>query len=472
MAKFVTIVCTDEHLNIGDVVHITVTPLGFFTPPKCTIRYEFGSHSGTIAENSTATTFTFRTPHTFYAEIPDAKYGVLSLYCDVYENGVLLSTPYTTVQINAVESISKPTISLPNVRAYDELSPYLTGNDKALIRYVSTALVRATVETHTYATLDYTLIKNGDGTAVWDNEGEFYEVGTNVFTVKAVDSRGFETSIKYTVPAELFVEYIKLTCHIDYTRPNTDGDMRLTCSGNYFNDTFGAVHNSIHVDYRYKADGGEFTPWESMTVSTDENTYNAVMDLTGLDYRKKYTFECRASDKVTTVVSIPLETYTMPLFHWNKDEFVFEVPVTFNKGTDGKTTEYGTWTPTLTESKAVSSYTTQRGWYMRVGNVVTVGFNIGASCVSGYNTTSLVISGLPFKPDVGAFGGGVMFGAYVPANFCFEAWAATTAGQITPRLQPCNNTTAGNLNIASTAYYPSGANTVTLGGTITYITAE
>jgi hypothetical protein len=216
----------------------------------------------------------------------------------------------------------------------------------------------------------------------------------------------------------------------------------------------------------------------------------------------------------------------LPVFHWSKEDFVFEVPVTFKKGAEGDhlitgdlrlkgdgnygNTLYfgdgsycylkeetdddltikasdlnlnvsnlylnggaikaGTWTPALTTAAAVSSYTTRSGWYIRVGNVVTVGFNIGASCKSGYNSTALAISGLPFTPASNAFGGGVMFGAYVNAGFCFEAWAATTSGEITPRLQPCNNTTASNLQIASTAYYPNGAYSLTLGGTITFIT--
>jgi hypothetical protein len=210
-----------------------------------------------------------------------------------------------------------------------------------------------------------------------------------------------------------------------------------------------------------------------VSIDSDTNTYTANATISGLDYSKTYVFECKAADAVMTVTDTGDNVRALPLFHWGENDFVFEVPVTFKQGaTIGEPTTAGTWTPKLKTSAAVSSYSLQSGWYMRVGNVVTVGFNIGASCKSGYNSTAIAIEGLPFTPASNAFGGGVMFGAYVNAGFCFEAWAATTSGEITPRLQPCNNTSAANLQIASTAYYPSGASSLTLGGTITYLTNE
>lgn len=129
----------------------------------------------------------------------------------------------------------------------------------------------------------------------------------------------------------------------------------------------------------------------------------------------------------------------------------------------------GSWQPSLTTSGAVSSYTMRQGWYQKTGDVITVGFNIKATINSGYNGTNIAISGLPFTPAYAAFGGGIAHNIYLSAGFCFEGFAAGTDGLITLRGQPCNNTTAGNLNITSSAYYPTGSNqTLTLAGTICY----
>ena len=130
----------------------------------------------------------------------------------------------------------------------------------------------------------------------------------------------------------------------------------------------------------------------------------------------------------------------------------------------------GTWTPSLSSS-AISSYTVRQGWYQQVGNVVTLGFNIKATCNSGYNSTSISISGLPVTPRYDASGGGMCSGAYVSAGFNFECWVASTSGTITGRVQACNNTSAANLSTsASGLFYRQSGGEITLGGTICYIT--
>lgn len=130
----------------------------------------------------------------------------------------------------------------------------------------------------------------------------------------------------------------------------------------------------------------------------------------------------------------------------------------------------GTWTPTLTNSGAVSSYSVQQGWYQKVGNTITVGWQIKATIKSGYNGSTIAIGGLPYTPTYAAFGGGVAHNVYLSAGFCFEGWCAGTDGLITMRGQPCNNTAAANLQISSSAYYPTGTNytVITLAGTICY----
>lgn len=468
-------------VNIGQAPLITIRDTGNAT--AWTLTYEFGSHSGTIATRTTATRFTnYVWPLSFYNEIPNATEGKGVLLLDLYNGSTYLTTAFCPFTALVNKSASTPTISLPTITDANSAATAHTGSTSKFIRYVSTAAVSLTATARNGATIRSVQVTNGTRNTV-NYEVTTGEVSVAIpnmestkFVVIATDSRGLTTSVTYEIENEDLIPYVKLTCNAGNEIPDTDGNIRLTCNGNYYDGSFSSfAGNTLEVRCRYKEQGGEFGSWRTMNISSISNgKYSAYISLTGLDYRKTYVFECQASDEFMTVSSEDKAARALPVFHWSADDFTFEVPVIFKQGASGMDDEggaiAGSWTPTLTNSSAVSSYSTRSGWYMRVGNVVTIGFNIAASCNSGYNSTALAISGLPFTPAANAFGGGVMFGAYVNAGFCFEAWAATTSGQITPRLQPCNNTSASNLQIASTAYYPSGANSITLGGTITYIT--
>lgn len=129
----------------------------------------------------------------------------------------------------------------------------------------------------------------------------------------------------------------------------------------------------------------------------------------------------------------------------------------------------GVWTPAL-NSSVISSYTTQYGWYSKMGQSVTIGFYIKATCKSGYSSTAISISGMPFTPLYSAAGGGMCSGAYVSGGFNFQCFVADTSKSITTRVQSCNHTTQTNLSTsASGCWYPSGGGEITLSGTISFI---
>lgn len=136
--------------------------------------------------------------------------------------------------------------------------------------------------------------------------------------------------------------------------------------------------------------------------------------------------------------------------------------------------EAGGWTPTISSTtNPVYSYSTREGWYLKVGRCVTVGFQIKANIASGNQSYTFSITGLPYTPWINAFGGGVAHNIYIAsAGYIFEGWCAQNTGEITGRLQPGNNTSAGDLQISSSIYFPSAGGFMTLGGTICYWISE
>jgi hypothetical protein len=404
----------------------------------------------------------------------------------------------------------------------------LTGNSGKLIRYFSNAKATMSAEAQKGAAIDENLyiIRNGDQTG-YGTTHTFNNVESDTFTFSAEDDRGNIGTAEVTLP---MVDYIKLTCNISDNRPDGNGDVLVSCVGNFFNGSFGAVSNTLTAQCRYQVSGGAWSDWEDMTVAPSGNTYYASANLSGLDYQQTYVFEAKASDKLDEVTDTGSAVKSIPVFHWGENDFAFEVPVDFkaglgkidgdltitgdlrlkgngnfgntiyfgdsnyvtlgepyddnftlkattinlvgtikHNGTELPTLQYGYWTPALLSS-AVTSYTTQNGWYIKMGQNVTIGFFVKATCNSGYNSYGISISGLPFTPMASAAGGGMCSGAYVSGGNTFQCFVAGTGGTITPRVQACNNTSATNLTTsASGCFYPSGGGELTLSGTITYM---
>jgi hypothetical protein len=359
-------------VNIGVAPYIVISDVTGAT--NWTLSWEFGSQSGTIAQLTTAKTFNnYVWPLSFYNEIPDRMNGSGVLYLDLWDGMIYagrVAQPFT-VKVNT--SSSAPTVFPRVVQDNNSTTVALTGDNTKLVRYVSTALVSWDITVRNGATFDST---NGVVTYNGSQVGytitpRFFGPESNKFTVEVTDSRGLTTVVSYTHPAEKWVEYIKPTCHTGGEMPDGNGNMTLTCSGNYYNGSFGAVSNTLSVQYRYKENGGAFSAWQSMAVSKSGNTYKASVSLTNLNYKSTYVFECRATDKCMTVTSAENTATATPVFHWSESDFVHETPVDFRAGImiNGKDAGY------------IVEQGTKSGWtYRKWSN----GF---AECWGTYNVT-------------------------------------------------------------------------------------
>lgn len=391
----------------------------------------------------------------------------------------------------------------------------LTGNSKTLVKYASNAKATMTATPQKGASIASYWIKNG-GVQVNKTEHTFNAVESDSFSCSVTDSRGLQ-EVLFAFPT--LIPYVRLTCHVDNVLANANGAISFEISGDYFNGNFGAAANTLSVQYRYKEEDGTFGAWQNVSVTPASNNYVAMVSLSGLNYQKGYTIQARAIDKIATIESGEVVTKSTPVFSWSKEDFQFDVPVRMmsdlrlkGNGNYGNTIRFGdgdycyiteatddvltikatninlagnvkingnavniasgTWTPFMSYAPAVTSYEVQQGWWQKVGNVVTIGWQIKATCKSGYTSTYIEINGAPFTPSVSAMGGGLAYNVYIQGGYCFEAWTIETTGEITPRLQPCNATAAGNLNIARGVYYPTGGGQITLAGTLCFTTDD
>ena len=294
-----------------------------------TLRYAFGNLSGTIVDKTSSTSYTSWTlPSTFYAQIPNAKSGTGTIYCDTYSGSTLIGTKSTSFTATTSEAACKPLIN-PTFEDVDAAVLAVTGDKSVFVKYFSDAKFTTNATVRNSATLKSIKVTCGAQTATTDS-GTFANIETNTFTFTVTDSRGYTTTGTRTLD---WVPYVKLTCNITAENPTTDGDMTLTIGGNrYYSDfdtdsSAGNTPNTpFNVYYRYKENDGEYSDWITVTCETHNNdTYDGTVALTGLNYKSTYTFQAYAVDKLMTVYSEEVAARTTPVFDWGEDDFCINV---------------------------------------------------------------------------------------------------------------------------------------------------
>ncbi len=228
----------------------------------------------------------------------------------------------------------------------NEQTVALTGDSGTLVRFYSDAVATAQNDGQKGAVITGYSVANGGKTGN-SNPYAFDGVTDGDFLFSAVDSRGNQTSVTVQLP---MVEYVKLTCNLGNNnlgnnKPDTDGNMAISVSGNCYSGSFGVCSNTLSVYYRYKTGGGSYGDWVEMTPTISGNVYCAEAILTGLDYQTAYTFQAKAVDRLAEVFSGTYTARALPVFDWGEHDFnvngmfkIQNIPLTdyvVGQGTDG-----------------------------------------------------------------------------------------------------------------------------------------
>ena len=300
--------------NIGSNATITINRAS--TSFTHTLTYSFGSLSGTIATKTSSTNISWTIPTTFYGQIPNSKSGTGTITCDTYSGSTLIGSKSTSFTATVSESASKPTLN-PTAVDSNNTTTALTGNNSKFIKYYSNASVATGAQARNSATLKSQKITCG-AKSITSASGTINAVESGSFTFSATDSRGYTTTQTLN---KTLIEYIKLTCSLNAGAPTTAGVATLKISGNYWDGTFGKVANTLTVQYRYKAQGGSYGSWTTVSATKSNNTYNATATISGLNYQTTYVFQARAVDKLATINTDEQARRTTPIFDWSKNDF-------------------------------------------------------------------------------------------------------------------------------------------------------
>ena len=311
---------SSTNANIEENITITINRASSsFTH---TLSYSFCNLSGTIVTKTNSTNVSWTLPTTFYAQIPNSKSSWGTITCDTYSGSTKIGSSSCRFDVYVKESTNKPGISATVVDVNDKTKA-LTGDKNKLIRYYSKAKFELTASPKNSATIttrsvfyNGTTYKGGSGNSWIAN---FSEVVSGSYRFSVIDSRGLSNT---TTINKTLIEYVKLTCYMSVTNPTATGECTITISGNYFNGSFGSTNNTLSV--QYKMDDGE---WIDTTATLSNNTYEASVTITGMDYTRAYSIYARAIDKLATVETPVKYVKAKPIFDWGSDDFHFHVPV-------------------------------------------------------------------------------------------------------------------------------------------------
>ena len=324
-----TITATDANIEATSIVTIN-KKVSTFTH---TLSYMLeGQSSYTIfASSVTDTSYGWKVPSNAYSLIPNGKSIDVTIRCQTYSSGTLVGTTTTTMTATTAEAKCKPTITVTASDTNTAMTA-LTGSNTKVVQGFSTLSATATAAVKNYAKITSITIKNEDQkkTATASPTSATFKAAENASVIATVtDSRGYSASA--TASGLSLVKYIPLSVNPEVKRVTPTGDsITITVKGNFFNATFGAVKNTLKLQYRYRVKGGSWSSLQNLAPSISDNLYSATATVTGFDYRQTYDIQVQASDAIYGVSqSIKNSTKTLPrgipVFDWGENDFRFNV---------------------------------------------------------------------------------------------------------------------------------------------------
>ena len=287
-------------------------------PQSITTEYTLGSYTFTFTEEER---------NRFYSYLANTARGAVRFELrSEYDGKTNISTADATLELVGYAPVLAPTVVDIN-----ETTVALTGDNTKFIQYYSTAnfAINATGRKGAYVVSYYSthngaIYRGATGTV---NNIEFAD-----FMFSATDTRGITTKLPWSIN---LIEYTKLTCNLVADLPTNNDTIPVTVSGNYWNQSFGAVDNTLDLYYRWKTNNNDsYTIWEYLSpgnVPDGVNSYSVSVEIPVPNHVDRYTLQIKAVDKVSSIESKAVTVQAYPVFDWSDQDFNFNVPVTMQE---------------------------------------------------------------------------------------------------------------------------------------------
>lgn len=228
-----------------------------------TLRYAFGSASGTIA-TGIASSVSWTPPVSLANQIPSATTGSGTIYCDTYSGSTLLGTKSVSITLTVPGSVvpSAGTLSATLAEDTSGTGLYVKGMGKAKLTLSgASGAYGSSITSYTITGGGWTTTNSALTT------GTLASAGNITFTATVTDSRGRKASTTRTISV------------IDYTKPGVavcdvyrcDADGNRKKAGTYF---------AVEINASYSAITGNILNITARYKKQSESSYGTAMNVT------------------------------------------------------------------------------------------------------------------------------------------------------------------------------------------------
>lgn len=237
---------------------------------------------------------------------------------------------YVDKTINVVNATPTFTSSVKDTEGASTVLTGSTAGNVSMIKGFNYMACSMEATAYKGASITKYKITNG-ANAVEAAAADFNNTESNTFKFEVWDSRGNYNSYTTTIP---MIDYIPLTCNVDgkivlSTSDSTKATVSFTAQGNCFKGNFGAIDNTLALDYTVADTEGNIAANDVVEIALNSNTYSIDIDVEDLDYRKSYVVYVKARDAIKSMQANSKTLKAIPIFDWGESDFNFNVDVTF-----------------------------------------------------------------------------------------------------------------------------------------------
>lgn len=258
--------------------------------------------------------FNFNVPVDYYNEFTtESKTGTMLL--TTYNGSTSIGTSSITFTIYADKEICKPNLTGTLIDVNSLTSQLTSGADtsNSIVKGFSTGRLTITSKrissvNDINATIKSLVIANNNIIDVSKNVYDINKLQNKSVDVTLTNSRGVSETFTFSATGQL-IDYIVLTGNAKAKRESpTSNTIVVNLTGNYFNDSFGSVNNSLNITWFFREKG--YDSWNNggtLTPILENNTYSFSNNLDGsFNYQKNYEFKFKISDKLTNLETIQI----------------------------------------------------------------------------------------------------------------------------------------------------------------------
>lgn len=242
---------------------VTINTPAVSSAYRHTLRYAFGSASGTIA-TGIASSVSWTPPVSLANQIPSATAGSGTIYCDTYSGSTLLGTKSVSITLTVPGSVvpSAGTLSAALAEDTSGTGLYVKGMGKAKLTLSgASGAYGSSITSYTITGGGWTTTNSALTT------GTLASAGNITFTATVTDSRGRKASTTRTISV------------IDYTKPGVavcdvyrcDADGNRKKAGTYF---------AVEINASYSAITGNILNITARYKKQSESSYGTAMNVT------------------------------------------------------------------------------------------------------------------------------------------------------------------------------------------------